>query len=180
MDLLFHPAFQSLVLPLCLAIAATALLQRVAGPRRAAFGAALGLVLALAVFPGFDWPALTRAQKLPWIVLAATLLAAGLAEAGWARGVRAWAVACLSLASLALAVWAALSGSLLLAQLALTVATTTAVLAIWAAWGRQAAPASALLPATLAWLMIATALLPPAGPAPPPAQDDPYLTPQEK
>lgn len=77
MSFLYHPAFQSLVLPPLLAALGLLLLRASAGPRWAPLGAALGLLAALAVLPGFDWPASARAQKLPWIVLAGTVLAAG-------------------------------------------------------------------------------------------------------
>ena len=75
MSFVNHPAFQSLVLPFVLALAISALLRPL-GLRWAALGAALGLVLALLFWPGFDWPATSRAQMLPWVALASTALAA--------------------------------------------------------------------------------------------------------
>lgn len=192
MDILNHPAFQSLVLPLLLCCAGVALLLRVAGPRWAALGAALGLLLALAVFPGFDWPATTRAQKLPWAVLAGTVLAVLLL---WRTGegshtarqrVRGIILAAvLTVACLCLVAMAGLGGSLLLAQLALMVAIATAVPGLWSWWrpssGLWVAPAT-LLPQLLAALLIASALpMAPwnGGPADT-AADDLYYTPQWK
>ncbi|MCW5668403.1 MAG: hypothetical protein KIT86_02005 [Hydrogenophaga sp.] len=192
MNLLNHPAFQSLVLPLLLCIAGVAALLRAAGPNRAALGAALGLLVAFAVFPGFDWPAAARAQKLPWIALAGTAIAAlllwratrGLPTARpWWRGIAFAAV--LTLACLGLAAAAGLGGSLLLAQLALMVAVATAVPGLWSWWrpssGLWMAPA-ALLPQLLAALWIAAAL--PMAPwnagAAGSATDDLYYTPQWK
>lgn len=72
--LLHHPAFESLLLPAILAWLGVWLWLRAAGPRWAALGGVAALLLALAVQPGFDWPATARALKLPWVVLAATLL----------------------------------------------------------------------------------------------------------
>jgi hypothetical protein len=105
MSFLYHPAFQSLVLPPLLAGLGMLLLRASAGPRWAPLGAALGLLAALAVLPGFDWPASARVQKLPWIVLAGTALAAGClwrttgtSSAArwwpWGGAVLAWAAAC--------------------------------------------------------------------------------------
>ena len=81
-----HPAFQSLVLPLILALLGMLLTRAVAGERHAAWGGLLGLVGALAWLPGFDWPADSRTQKLPWMVLAGLALA--VLDAAW-RG-RRW------------------------------------------------------------------------------------------
>jgi hypothetical protein len=192
MDILNHPAFQSLVLPLLLCLASVAAVHRVAGPRWAALGAALGLLLALAVFPGFDWPAATRAQKLPWIVLVATVLAAlGLWRTARAfpaarqRGRGIILAAVLTVACLGLVAAAGLGGSLLLAQLALMVAIATAVPGLWSWWlpssGLWVAPA-ALLPQFVAALLVASALpMAPwnGGPADT-AADDLYYTPQWK
>jgi hypothetical protein len=192
MDLLNHPAFQSLVLPLLLCIGGVAALLRTTGPNRAALGAALGLLVALAWFPGFDWPATARAQKLPWVALAGTVIAALLlwrAARGlptprpWWRGIALAAV--LTVACLGLAAAAGLGGSLLLAQLALMVAVATAVPGLWSWWrpssGLWMAPA-ALLPQLLAALWIAAVL--PMAPwnagAADTATDDLYYTPQWK
>jgi hypothetical protein len=209
--LIHHPAFQSLALPLLLALLGIAVLRAGLGERHAAWGGLLGLLGALAWLPGFEWPAVTRTQKLPWIVLAgmglaaldalrggahgrpvlawlAALLAwaaAGLWLAGaaagplvltaagvlgwavlsllaWGRGAApaqgAVAVAVLTLATLGLAGLAATGGSLLLAQLALMLASTMAALGCWA-WLRPAA-GSVVSPVLrlhfgLAWLSIA-------------------------
>lgn len=192
MNLLNHPAFQSLVLPLLLCIGGVAALLRAAGPNRAALGAALGLLVALAHFPGFDWPATARAQKLPWVALAGCALAAlflwraapGLAPSRpWWRGIALAAL--LTLACLGLAAAGGLGGSLLLAQLALMVAVAAAVPGLWSWWrpssGLWVAPA-ALLPQLLAALWIAAAL--PMAPwnagATGTATDDLYYTPQWK
>ncbi len=78
-SVLHHPAFQSLVLPVVLAAAGMMLLRALpgqAGRRWAPLGAALGLLVALAVLPGFGWPAPARVQKLPWVVLAGVAVAA--------------------------------------------------------------------------------------------------------
>lgn len=192
MGLLNHPAVQSLVLPLLLCIGGMAALLRLAGPNRAALGAALGLLVALAYFPGFDWPATARAQKLPWVALAGCAIAAlllwraasGLAPSRrWWRGIALAAV--LTLACLGLAAAGGLGGSLLLAQLALMAAVAAAVPGLWSWWrpssGLWVAPA-ALLPQLLAALWIAAAL--PMAPwnagAAGTATDDLYYTPQWK
>jgi hypothetical protein len=105
MSFVHHPAFQSLVLPFVLAVVGMALLRALpgrAGGRWWPLGAVLGLLAALAVFPGFDWPATSRAEKLPWIVLAGLALAAlsmawraetsrGGRWATWLGGVLGWA-----------------------------------------------------------------------------------------
>lgn len=182
-DILNHPAFQSVALPLMLCFAGAAALGRFAGTRWAAVGVALGLLLALAWFPGFDWPASARAQKLPWIFLggvAVALLVPGLRR--WAPAGRApWLPAGLAGVALALAAWAGTSGSLLLAQLSLMLAVACAVGAFWA-W-RLAPPPSAatlvfVLPIALACLTIAWAMTGTANSAP--ATDDPYYAPQWK
>lgn len=183
--LLNHPAIQSLVLPPLMAWLAVWLLGRAAGPRWAPLGAALGLLAAFAVLPGFDWPALSRVQKLPWIVLVATLVAAGwLWFAPGRNNHRLRGVvlsAALTVAALGLAAVGGLGGSLLLAQLALMVAATTAVLGLWV-WWRPASdlrvPLAALLPALVAALLVALSLfgaLPSQGAG---GEDDLYYTPQ--
>jgi len=105
MSFVHHPAFQSLVLPFVLAVACMALLRALpgrAGVRWWPLGAVIGLLAALAVLPGFDWPATARSQKLPWIVLAGLALAAlsmawraessrGGRWATWLGGVLGWA-----------------------------------------------------------------------------------------
>lgn len=192
MDLLHHPAFQSLFLPTLLAWLGVWLLRRFAGAHWAPLGGALGLLVALCVFPGFDWPPTARAQKLPWTVLVGTALAVLLM---WrtARGTGTGRhrlrgivmAAVLTVASLGLAVMAGLGGSLLLAQLALMVATATAVPGLWSWWRPSSGlivSASALLPQALAWLLLAATLAmggtSPAGSDA--ATEDPYFTPQWK
>lgn len=113
MSILNHPAFQSLVLPLLAALMALTLLGgwRKRGPSPwAGLSAALALLAALAVFPGLDWPAASRAQKLPWIVLGSSAVAAvmltgvtrargGIAPAAiWPVGWGIWGLASLWLA----------------------------------------------------------------------------------
>jgi len=146
-DILHHPALQSLVAPLVLALAGMGLLRAVpgpAGPRWAPFGAVLGFLAALALWPGFDWPATARAQKLPWIVLAGSALAAlaALSMASRAGGVRAsplaaWLAAVLGWAGASS--WLADAGVPSL-QTAATVLAGTLVLALLA-WGERLAPA---------------------------------------
>lgn len=186
MNFIQHPAFQSLVLPMLLAAAGMALL-RFAGPRWAALGAALGLVLALGVWPGFDWPASSRVQTVPWIALAG-LLAAALATALNAPGSKALnrrnglvAAALITVLAVALAVWAGLGGSLLLAQLALMVGSVAGVASLWT-WRSACITPVALLPLVLAGTMIAftqASLAPAASEADGAAGevDDPYYTP---
>jgi len=189
MSYLQHPAFQSLVLPLLLAAAGIALL-RLAGTRWAALGAALGLVLSLAVWPGFDWPASSRAQTVPWIALAGLVLAAlaiGLNAPGTHTLTRRSGLvvsALLTVLAVALAVWAALGGSLLLAQLALMVGSAAGVAALWA-WRSASITLAALLPLLLAGLLIAytqASLAPADAGAPGDAaeRDDPYYAPKWK
>ena len=105
MSFVHHPAFPSLGLPFVLAVVGIALLRALpgrVGVRWGPLGAVLGLLAALAVLPGFDWPATARTQKLPWIVLAGLALAvlsmAWRAEssrggrwATWLGGVLGWA-----------------------------------------------------------------------------------------
>lgn len=185
MDFINHPAFQSLVLPFVLAFAVSAVMRPL-GLRWAALGVALGLVLAMAAWPGFDWPAAARAQMLPWLALASTLLAA-LAIALKAPGSRAvgrrnglFATVLLTLAALGLAAWGALGGSLLLAQLALMLATVGGVSVLWA-WRAASVSPLSLLPLLLTGIGIALCLawLPAAAPDAA-AADDPYYAPQWK
>ena len=188
MSFLHHPAFQSLVLPFVLGVVSIGLL-RMAGPRWAALGSALALVATLAMWPGFDWPAASRVQKLPWIALSGMLLAA-LAIALKAPGTMPlgrWAGVAISimllLAALGLAAWAALDGSMLLAQLALVLGTLTGLAAL-AAWRIASASAVASLPLLLAgiWIALSIAWLPPGAPQGTGANegDDPYYEPQSK
>ncbi|MDO9438890.1 hypothetical protein [Hydrogenophaga sp.] len=185
--MLNHPAIQSLVLPPLVAWLAIWLLGRWAGPRWAPLGAALGLLAALAVLPGFDWPALSRVQKLPWTVLAGTLVAGvwlwkkPVPNRPRMRGVAL--AAALTVAALGLAAFGGLGGSLLLAQLALMVAATTAVLGLWVWWrpasGLRASLAS-LLPGFVAGLFIAVSLFSALPDQPLAGEDGLYYTPQWK
>ncbi|WP_425258712.1 hypothetical protein ACPOLB_24715 [Rubrivivax sp. RP6-9] len=171
---LHHPAFQSLLLPCVLSLLAMAVLRAGCGVRWAPLGAALGLLGALAWLPGFEWPAASRVQKLPWTVLAGLALAAvamALQRGGPAapraaapvQPAAAAGAAALTVSALGLAALAAGGGSLLLAQLALMLATCTAVLGAWL-WlrpapglqGAAAAPSLVpLVPLLLAWLALA-------------------------
>lgn len=184
-----HPAFQSLLLPLLLAVAGMALL-RLAGVRWTACGAALGLLLSLGFWPGFEWPPNSRAQTLPWIVLAGlvvAVLAIGLKAPGstaMSRMSGFTATALVSACAVGLAVWAALGGSLLLAQLALMVGSVAGVATLWA-WRSATFTPAALLPLLLALLTIAYTQ---ASTVPTDAgsggtateRDDPYYTPKWK
>jgi hypothetical protein len=188
MSFLHHPAFQSLVLPFVLGVAIISLL-RTAGPRWAALGSALALVATLAMWPGFDWPAASRVQKLPWVALGGALLAAlaiALKVPGtlpWNRWTGVLISITLLLAALGLAAWAALGGSLLLAQLALVLGTLTGVAAL-AAWRNVSPSAVAALPLLFVgiWIALSTAWLPPSAPQGTGASEsnDPYYEPQWK
>ncbi len=188
MSFLHHPAFQSLVLPFVLALA-VCLLLRMVGLRWAALGASLGLVLAMAAWPGFDWPASSRAQMLLWATLVSTLLAA-LAITLTAPGTKAMgrrnglvATVLLTLAALSLVAWAALGGSMLLAQLALMLGAVSGVAVLWAWRAASVSPVS-LLPLLVTGIGIALCLtwLPPGGSEGTGGSggDDPYYAPQWK
>jgi hypothetical protein len=189
MTFIQHPAFQSLVLPLLLAAVAMALL-RTAGPRWTSLGAGLGLVVAMAFWPGFDWPASSRAQTAPWVAAAGLVLAA-LATALNAPGTRACSrrvglliTALITLLAVSLAVWSALGGSLLLAQLALMAGSVCGVCLLWA-WRSACITPVSLLPLVLAGLTIAHAQFSVASPAPGTGgdsaeSDDPYYVPKLK
>lgn len=142
MTFIYHPVFQSLVLPLFLS-AALGWLLRSASWRVRVLAPSLGLVLALAAWPGLVWPALARTQMLPWWVVGATLFA--VAVLAWRRttplqpmgytGV--WLAALLGVTGLLLAAWGATGGSLLLAQLAGMLATVSGVATVLAWWVRH-------------------------------------------
>lgn len=188
MSFLHHPAFQSLVLPFLLAVAAS-LLLRLGGQRWITLGAAIGLVSAMVVWPGFDWPASSRVQMLPWAALGGTVLAGlvialqwpGTRPLGKMRGRLSTAV--LTFAALALGGWAAFGGSLLLAQLALMLATVAGVAGLWSWRGASVTPVS-LLPLWLTGIGIALCLawLPAGGPDGSGGADgdDPYYAPRWK
>lgn len=130
-ELLHHPAFESLLLPALLSWLGVWLLLRLAGPRWGLLGGVIALLLALAVMPGYVWPATARAVKLPWAVLAAALLAALAHALAWdqtrARRLGLWLAA--TLLWIAVQVWlgglirhtvlGALAGASLLALLLL-------------------------------------------------------------
>jgi len=102
-----HPLFQSLVLPLVLAFAATGVLRAMLGPGAGARWAALGVPLALLVTVGWvlGWrmPPGSLTEKLPWVYLAAALLGAGLEalradrRAQWLAAGLLWAVVIVAL-----------------------------------------------------------------------------------
>lgn len=188
MSFFYHPAFQSLVLPFVLGVTIVSLLQMV-GPRWAALGSALALVATLAVWPGFDWPAASRAQKLPWAAFGGTLLAAlaiALKVPGtlpWNRWAGVLISIVLLVVTLGLTAWAALGGSLLLAQLALMLGTLSAVAAL-AAWRNVSLSVVASLPLLFVgiWIALSIAWLPPGAPPGTGASEsnDPYYDPQWK
>lgn len=198
---LHHPAFQSLLLPALLGGICTFVLHRaLGGVNRSwgAFGASLGLVLALLWWPGFVWPAASQAQKLPWIVLlallaavAAQVLLCGRAapDARATDGTLRWALALVVMMVLlaGLAVFAVVSGSLLLAQLSLMVAASAGATLLWAWVQRDSGPritAASLLPLLTAFLallvMVAALGWSATGGEPSPGTDagDPYYTPR--
>lgn len=201
-SIVFHPAFQSLLLPALLGGLCTLVLLRTLGranPSWGALGASFGLVLAMLWWPGFVWPATAHAQKLPWIVLTGlvaavaaqtyllgrsvtpgrTTLAAG--RSTRARGAL-WALSVLVLLLPGLAFFAVAAGSLLLAQLALMVAASAGVPLLWA-WVRPGSgpriTAVSLIPlvAALMALLVMVAALGPVQ-APGTGADDPYYTPR--
>lgn len=175
----YHPGFQSFVLPLSFflvlawGLRTASLAWRLMAPPFA-------LLLALAVWPGFVWPALAHAQMLPWWVLGSTVLVLLVLRFPintlWTGYQGVWLVALLPLSGLMLAAWAALGGSLLLAQLAAVLATVGAA-ALVQAWRLRAASWLALLPLLVlaATLAMALSALPPSGSALM-GDDDPYYT----
>ncbi|MBS0342326.1 MAG: hypothetical protein JSS56_17540 [Proteobacteria bacterium] len=104
---LHHPLFQSLVLPLVLAFAATGVLRAMLGPGAGARWAVLGVPLAL--LAGMSWvlgwrmPPASLVEKLPWIYFAAALLGAGLEasradrKAQWLAAGVLWAIVIVAL-----------------------------------------------------------------------------------
>jgi len=194
---LYHPAFQSLLLPGLLGVLCTlALLRALPGTNRAwgGFGASIGLVLALLWWPGFAWPAVAQAQKLPWIVLLGLLAALAIHTLRRGRAAPAgrkpwavWSALALMVVLGGLTVLAAVSGSLLLAQLALMVAASAGVPVLWAWWRPDTGPrltAISLIPlgvALVSLVVMVAALGWPAGgaqQAPGHDADDPYYTPR--
>ena len=111
MDLLHHPAFQSFVLPVALALALVGVLRGLLGATRGGrwgpAAAGLALLIAMTQLPGFAWPVAATPQKLPWIVLAAWLLALLLEALNVQRWVQAGAAALLWLAA---SLWLAPAG----------------------------------------------------------------------
>lgn len=183
MDLLHHPVFQSLLLPLLVSVALYGL-WRVAGPRWHMLTPALALLLTLAFWPGFDWPAASRTQILPWLALGAFLLAVPVwalrlpGSTPWAVGTGLWACALIVLAGAGLAAWGALGGSLMLAQLAAMLATVGGA-AAGPAWRHRAISWAGLLPLIVFALGLALSLSGLLGMGSVKLlADDPYFTPQ--
>ena len=182
MTLLHHPALQSLFLPLLLGLI-LAWGLRSAGLRWAALAPAVALLLSLAAWPGFDWPAASRVHVLPWLALggtAAALLALTFRLPGtgpWTGRRGLWAAVALLMAGAALAAWGAFGGSLLLAQLGAMLASV-GVAAAWQMWRCGGGSWAGWLPLALFAVGLAAclALLPAANPGGPEG-DDPYYTP---
>jgi hypothetical protein len=182
MTFLHHPVFQSLVLPLLLGFG-LGLPLRTAGVRWLVLAPPLALVLALAAWPGFVWPALAQSEVLPWLALGGTAVAAAalvLRAPGttpWRGRAGLWTFSFLVLAGLSLGVWGALGRSLLLAQLAAMLAMVSAV-AVWQAWRHRSGSWAGLLPLLLfaMGLTLCLAWLPASGPASP-DNEDPYYQP---
>lgn len=143
MALFHHPVFQSLLFPLLLGLCLSGLLRPTQG-RWWGMVPAFSLMLSLAVWPGFVWPALTHVHMLIWMALSVTvtvtlLMAFGLTgNTGVTGRTGFWASLVLVLLGLAMAGWGATGGSMLLAQLALMLSTVAAV----AAWQTRRAIAS--------------------------------------
>lgn len=179
MTFFYHPGFQSFVLPLTLFLVLAWGLRSASLAWRL-MASPFALLLALAVWPGFVWPALAHAQMLPWWVLGSTVLVLLVLRfpinTVWTGYQGVWLVALLPLSGLLLAAWAALGGSLLLAQLAAVLATLGAA-ALIQAWRLRAASCLALLPLLVLAATLAMALLslPTSGSAVL-GDDDPYYT----
>lgn len=181
MTLFYHPGFQSLVLPLALFLG-LAWGLRSAGLAWRLMAPPFALLLALAVWPGFVWPALAHAQMLLWWVLGATALVVLVLvfrlpiHTVWSERQGLWLVAVVPVSGLLLAAWGALGGSLLLAQLA-AMLVTLGVAALVQAWRLRAVSWLALVPLLVlaASLAMALSALPTSGPALS-GDDDPYYT----
>lgn len=185
-----HPAVQSLALPFVLAtlgLAFCLVLQRQlanghqAGSGRrpgwVAGGALLGL-LPMTLLTGLDWPAVSRTQQLPWVVLAGLAVAlwaavraqpgpAGNFPAAWRATSGLWLLACVWLNGGQAAWWgvglAALAGALVLALLsaARCRVVAAAVLCVVAlALALLAANGGSLLLAQLAMMLACSTAVP--------------------
>jgi hypothetical protein len=177
----YHPGFQSLVLPLFLFIG-LAWGLRSAGLAWRLMAPPLALLLTLAVWPGFVWPALAYAQMVPWWVLGVTVMAVFVLVLRLPFNKvldgrqSVWLVALLPVSGLLLATWGALGGSLLFAQLAAMLATVGAG-AFVQCWRLRAVSWLALVPLVLMLAALAMGLsdLPASGTAVL-GDDDPYYT----
>ena len=181
MAFIHHPVFQSLLLPLFWGGLLVWLLKPT-GVRWLVMAPSLALVLSLAFWPGFVWPALAHAQMLPWLALgsaAALSVVVALRSTGpkmWEGRLGLWAAVFLVLAGLAMAAWGALGGSLLLAQLAMMLSSVSAV-AVWQAWRMRVALCLGLLPLCLFAGALALSLAGlSSGGAADASLDDPYFT----
>lgn len=102
-----HPLFQSFVLPLVLAFAATGVLRAMLGPgpgaRWAALGVPLALLVAMSWVLGWRMPPGGLTEKLPWVYLAAAVLGAVLEalradrRAQWLAAGLLWAIVIVAL-----------------------------------------------------------------------------------
>ena len=183
MNILNHPVFQSVVLPLLLILALNGL-WRVTIPRLQMLTPALAVVLTLAFWPGLNWPMTSRLHTLPWLAVCAFVLATVLVvfklpgSKPWSARTGVLACALVALIGLSMVAWGGLGGSLMLAQFA-AMLTTIAIAAAWPAWRQQAMSWAGLLPMivfaagvglSLAWFL---GVDPSALNA-----DDPYFIPQ--
>lgn len=162
-DLLFHPAFQSVVFPGLLSAVGLGVL-RFALPasrqRWSVVAPVLAFAASLALLPGWHWPAGSAVQKLPWILAGGLVLAVVLEAAHrstwthWAGAALGWALASQWLtsawATTPAAVGTALAGAAVLACLCAQGSAAVSAAANAQDDTRQVALAGAAAAATLA------------------------------